>query len=306
MEGCFGLKDNEIIEDFNNQEELVNSDMISNEEIMNSDMISNEEFMNLDMMMANQEGVIQGYIANEYDYNQQQFEQTENVYLENLSESYNIEDEIIFDNLHVVENEKYVEEEKFFEFKDLISFGICIMSALIMAYLLTAYVAQHTRVSGNSMNYNLSDGDILFIDKLAYEFGEPSRFDIVVFSVATQDETFFIKRVIGLPNETVRIDDDGKIYINGSLLEEDYGYEKIKDKGQNYNVKLGKDEYFVMGDNRNGSTDSRSLYVGNVRKEDIIGKVTFRFWKLNEFGQIDNFKNSKIREENDRSSTNEH
>ena len=103
-------------------------------------------------------------------------------------------------------------------------------------------------------------------------------------------DSYYIKRIIGLPGETVRIDMDGNIYIDDVLLEENYGKEKIEfyNRGRAIvDVKLGEDEYFVMGDNRNASDDSRYGVVGNLEKEKLCGKAVFRFWPPNKFGGLE-------------------
>ena len=103
-------------------------------------------------------------------------------------------------------------------------------------------------------------------------------------------DSYYIKRIIGLPGETVRIDMDGNIYIDDVLLEENYGKEKIEfyNRGRAIvDVKLGEDEYFVMGDNRNASDDSRYGVVGNLEKEKLCGKAVFRIWPLDKFGGLE-------------------
>ena len=105
--------------------------------------------------------------------------------------------------------------------------------------------------------------DNLIVDKITYRFREPERFDIIVFPFEYEDNTFYIKRIIGLPGETVQIDRDGNIFINGEILEEGYGKEVIQEPGRAYEpITLGEDEYFVLGDNRNNSSDSRDMSVG--------------------------------------------
>ena len=124
---------------------------------------------------------------------------------------------------------------------------------------------------GGSMETTLSENDNLIVDKLTYRFNEPKRFDIVVFPYRYEKDTYYIKRIIGLPGETVFIDEEGNIFIDEELLQEDYGKETILDAGRAYEpITLGEDEYFVMGDNRNNSQDSRDPAVGNISGEDII------------------------------------
>ena len=155
-----------------------------------------------------------------------------------------------------------------------------------ITFLIITFVGQRTKVSGNSMYDTLENGDNLILEKLSYRFHEPKRFDIVVFRYTHKKNTFYIKRVIGLPGETVQIV-DSKIYINGEILEENYGYEPIQDaKRASQPITLGEDEYFVLGDNRNDSSDSRDPAVGTVTRSQIIGKAWLRIWPLNKIGLI--------------------
>jgi len=156
-----------------------------------------------------------------------------------------------------------------------------------LTYLVLHYVAQRTIVEGSSMETTLTNHDNLVVDKLTYRFKNPKRFDIIVFPYQHGKKVYYIKRIIGLPGETVKIDATGNIYINDKELEESYGMEVMKDPGIAANgVTLGKNEYFVLGDNRNDSTDSRSDKVGVVKKEDIIGKAVFRIYPLNKIGLL--------------------
>ena len=133
------------------------------------------------------------------------------------------------------------------------------------------------------MNITLNDKDSVFVDKISYRFKDPERYDIVVFKFLHADDTYYIKRIIGLPGETVQII-DGKVYINGQMLTDDnYGYADIDRPERAVNpITLGEGEYFVMGDNRNGSTDSRFSSVGNVQREQIVGRAFMRIWPLNQ------------------------
>ena len=108
----------------------------------------------------------------------------------------------------------------------------------------------------------------------------------MVFLEDPSDKTYYIKRIIGLPGETVQIIGEN-IYINGELLEEDYGYEPILRAGRAANkITLGEDEYFVMGDNRNNSKDSRREEVGNVKRSQFMGKAIFRLWPFSKIGSV--------------------
>lgn len=140
-------------------------------------------------------------------------------------------------------------------------------------------------VDGRSMNATLNDGDNLIVEKLSYRFGDPERFDIIVFPPQESPKEHYIKRIIGLPGETVQIDAEGKIYINGEVLEENYGLETIRNAGRAAEpITLGDDEYFVLGDNRNNSKDSRSDAVGNVKRSSITGRAWLRIWPLSDIG----------------------
>ena len=170
--------------------------------------------------------------------------------------------------------------------KEILSWVFYIAFVLVLTWVIITFVGQRTRVDGRSMMNTLHDGDILIVEKLSYRFSDPKRFDIIVFPPTGKKE-YYIKRIIGLPGETVQIDENGNIYINGELLEENYGAETIQNPGRAAKpITLGDDEYFVMGDNRNNSKDSRSEEVGNVKRSQIIGRAWLRIWPLNKFGLL--------------------
>lgn len=165
--------------------------------------------------------------------------------------------------------------------------SLYLLVILCAVYLLIHYVGQRTQVQGSSMEPMLTNGDNLIVDKISYRFRDPERFDIIVFPFQYENNVFYIKRIIGLPGETVRIDDEGNIYINGEILEEHYGKEVIQNPGRaREEITLADDEYFVMGDNRNNSSDSRDPSVAEVRREDIVGRAWLRIWPFKEFGFI--------------------
>lgn len=171
--------------------------------------------------------------------------------------------------------------------KELLNNSLFLLFVLIVTLLLVKYVAQRTTVSGSSMEPMIHDGDSLIVDKITYRFGDPERFDIIVFPFEYQQDTYYIKRIIGLPGESVRIDEDGNIYINGEILEEHYGAEVIKDPGNAYNeVILREDQYFVLGDNRNNSSDSRNPAVGLIHRDNIVGRAWLRIFPFDSFGFI--------------------
>ncbi len=171
--------------------------------------------------------------------------------------------------------------------KEMISTLVYLLGVLCLTWLVITFVGQRTEVDGSSMEPMLSNGDNLIVDKITYRFRDPQRYDIIVFPFKYQENTYYIKRIIGLPGETVQIDEQGNIYIDGEVLPENYGREIIRPDtvGIATNpVVLGEDEYFVMGDNRNNSTDSRTEIVGNIKREDIIGRAWVRIWPLNKIG----------------------
>lgn len=171
--------------------------------------------------------------------------------------------------------------------REILSTSLYLLVVLALTFLVVTYVGQRTKVIGNSMEPMLSDGDNLIVDKLTYRFEDPQRFDIIVFPFRYAEKTYYIKRIIGLPGETVYIDETGTIYIDGEVLKEHYGKEVITDPGRAYEpITLGEDEYFVMGDNRNNSSDSRDPVVGNIHRDEFIGKAWMRIWPLEDMGMI--------------------
>ncbi len=170
--------------------------------------------------------------------------------------------------------------------KEMLSWTFGILALFGAVYLIIHFVGEHTEVSGDSMYPTLKDGDNLIVDKISYRFTDPARFDIVVFPFKYQDGTYYIKRIIGLPGEMVQIR-DGLIYINGKKLTESYGSEEIANPGlASEAITLGQNEYFVLGDNRNNSADSREPSVGCVAREDIVGRAIFRIWPLSDIGLL--------------------
>lgn len=171
--------------------------------------------------------------------------------------------------------------------KETIKTFLYLLAACGAAFFMICFVGQRTVVEGSSMEPTLADGDNLIVDKLSYRFGKPERFDIIVFPYEEGEETYFIKRVIGLPGETVQIDEAGTIFINGEKLRESYGKEVIENSGMAAEgILLGADEYFVLGDNRNDSMDSRDGRVGTIKEADIVGRAWMRIYPWGEMGIV--------------------
>ena len=157
-------------------------------------------------------------------------------------------------------------------FSNLRTIGITIVCTLLFIY----FVAQLTIVNGESMMPTLHNGDLCIMEKITTRFGHLKRNDVIVLKTKEENKPFFIKRVIGLPGETVRIDEDGTIFINDEVYNDEYGAETIKNPGNAIDgIVLGEDEYFFLGDNRNNSNDAR--FIGPVKKKDIAGHVIFNF-----------------------------
>ncbi|MBQ3513692.1 MAG: signal peptidase I [Lachnospiraceae bacterium] len=181
-----------------------------------------------------------------------------------------------------------LEEEEISLKEEIVDVITYIGIAFFLVAILIQFVVQRDVVDGESMMNTLQDEDNILVDKLTYQFSDPQRFDIVLFPYGEGDEELcFIKRVIGLPGETVQISRSGDIFINGEYLDEDYGLEEIQ-QDKRYlaadGYTLQEDEYFVMGDNRNNSYDSRQ--IGGIKREDIIGRAVFRIYPLKSIGLV--------------------
>lgn len=168
--------------------------------------------------------------------------------------------------------------------KELLVYGFIFM---VIVVIVPKYVFSKTIVDGDSMETSLHNEDYLIQDKISYQFHQPKRFDVVVFYSPIIEKEHWVKRVIGLPGETVQII-DGRVYINGKILEEDiYGKELIIDPGiAKVPIVVPEGEYFVMGDNRNESWDSRSEVVKTIKEKDIEGRIVCRIYPFQSIGKI--------------------
>lgn len=166
-----------------------------------------------------------------------------------------------------------------------------LISDLIMiicaAYLLVTSFFSNTTIVGHSMNDTLQNGDTVLINSIAYKFNPPSRYDVIVFEPKIGNVSqYYVKRVIGLPGETIQIK-DGRVYIDNNLLEDDVITTEIHNAGLAEDpIVLGYNEYFVLGDNRNNSDDSRFSNVGLVKGDTIIGKPWLTVYPFSSFGII--------------------
>ena len=160
----------------------------------------------------------------------------------------------------------------------IINWIVDIVVMLSLAWLVVYEFGAQILIVGQSMTPELNGGDVVLMDRLTYDFEEPKRFDVVVFE--REDHKSNVKRIIGLPGETVQIQ-SGYIYINGQYLDIDRDLNQVSLAGMAQNpIVLAEDEYFLLGDNRDSSEDSRFANVGNVKEEQILGKVWLRIYPL--------------------------
>lgn len=180
--------------------------------------------------------------------------------------------------------EEYVERHPLL--RTILSVLICIMVALILSLLITKYVAHHTSVEGSSMEPTLYNGDQLIVEKFSYYFHEPERYDVIVFPFS--ENVSYIKRIIGVPGDIIQIK-NGVIYLNGEEMDEHYGKEElIREPGlAEEEIVLNEDEYFVLGDNRNASVDSRKEEVGIIKRSQIQGKAWVRFYPFDQMTAVE-------------------
>ena len=157
----------------------------------------------------------------------------------------------------------------------------------LMAFVAVYYFGQRVSTIGNSMNPVLNNADMVLVNRIVYNASSPKRGDIIVFKPkGTENAHYYTKRIVGLPGETVQMIEN-KIFINGEKLEEDYETTEIDSAGiAAEKVKLGGDEYFVLGDNRKNSEDSRNADIGKVKRSYIYGKAWFVSSPREDFGFI--------------------
>ena len=168
--------------------------------------------------------------------------------------------------------------------KEILKTFLTYVGIILVVVLIRIFLIDPVRVDGPSMNTTLKNGEIMILNKIVYKKGNIKRFDIVVVD---QGDKYIIKRVVGLPGETIAYKNN-ELYINGEKVEDPYPSTKtddftIEDVGH---TKIPGDTYFVMGDNRADSLDSRYPSVGVIKKEHILGRARFIIWPLNRFGKV--------------------
>lgn len=166
-------------------------------------------------------------------------------------------------------------------------YAVAILIVIIVGYSIVEFGVQTLRIIGQSMEPSLQNGDVVLVNKLGYVFGEPKRFDLIAFKQREGDNSYYnVKRVIGLPGETVTIQ-EGYVFIDGVVLVGLPFDEKVSTEGLALEgVTLGDGEYFVLGDNVNNSEDSRFANMGNILKNEILGKVVYRWFPKNTRGKV--------------------
>lgn len=169
-----------------------------------------------------------------------------------------------------------------------------IVIALAIFVIVYRFLFQPHQVKGNSMYDNFYDGEYLLTDKISYQFNQPKHADVIVFQAPKNEDYDYIKRIIGLPGDRVSLN-NGSIYLNGQLLDEsgylDYGILTRPGRflQEGMTVTVPANQYFVLGDNRDNSSDSREW--GTVPEQNIVGRAWVRYWPINSFGTIDKYPN---------------
>lgn len=166
--------------------------------------------------------------------------------------------------------------------QELMEWIVTIAAALAIAFVIRTFLFEPVRVEGGSMSNTLLNGEIMFVTKPEYLSGDPERFDVVICHYPDRGNTNFVKRVVGLPGDTVEIK-DGYLYVNGEKYEEDYLTYRPNYTMNAYTVPDGM--YFVLGDNRSNSNDSH--LIGPISRDMIIGHVRYVFWPLDSWRAIE-------------------
>ena len=168
--------------------------------------------------------------------------------------------------------------------KEILSWVVCICGAVLIALLLRLFVFELVRVDGPSMQPTLHKDQTVFVEKLSISRGKIDRFQVVIVRYPGR-EGAYVKRIVGLPGDIIEIREDGHLYVNGALQEEPYILDSfIEMQFGPYTVPDG--HYFVMGDNRNNSLDSRSAEIGPIAEDEIVGHALFVLWPLNQMKKI--------------------
>lgn len=178
------------------------------------------------------------------------------------------------------------QEEKSSRVRLVVNWIVDVIVVISIAWFVVFAMGRQLVVSGQSMEPELSQGEVVLMNRIIYHLRKPERFDIVAFEKEGEKGKYYIKRIIGMPGETIQIR-DGVVYVNDQILEAEDGLKRAALAGlAEHPITLGEDEYFLLGDNRESSEDSRFVNVGNVKAEQIGGIVWFRIRPLSCFGRL--------------------
>lgn len=183
------------------------------------------------------------------------------------------------------ENEKKDAKKETSLGREILDYVIMIAVVIAVVVVINQVFLINARIPSSSMEDTIMVNDRVFGNRLAYTKEDPKRFDIIIFRYPDDESTFFIKRIIGLPGDKVEIR-DGKVYINDSEKPLDDSFCPEKPVGDFGPYKVPKNCYFVMGDNRNNSNDSRFWVHTYVKRDEILGKAVLRYWPLNKIGPV--------------------
>lgn len=159
---------------------------------------------------------------------------------------------------------------------EFLSYVKIIAISLAISLLIVNYIIINARIPSGSMEDSISEGDRLIGFRLSYAFSEPKRGDVIIFKFPDDESQTFIKRIIGVPGDLIRIK-EGELYINGELIHEDYIKEPMKKEDFGPYI-VPPDSYFCLGDNRNDSNDARFWNNTYVTREQILAKAIFKYW----------------------------
>ena len=172
-------------------------------------------------------------------------------------------------------------------FKEVMSWVIECAIVIFIAYTLVTFFGCRTTVVGNAMNDTLTNEEQILVNRFVYNVSSPKQGDVIAFLPNGNEKShYYVRRVVACPGDTIQIK-EGVVYVNGEAYQEKITVASIEDAGvASEEIKLGNDEYFVLGDNRNNSEDSRLANIGNVKKSYIIGKAWFYFKSIGNMGFI--------------------
>ena len=176
--------------------------------------------------------------------------------------------------------------------REIVDWAIWLLAAFLLFLIVSHFVFRTAKIDGSSMEPTLQDKDLVVVAIFPYLFGEAQYGDIVAFPYPANPSEYYIKRIIGRPGDEIDLHRDG-FYVNGELLADNFSVEGAQNYGnQDFPLIVPEGSYFVLGDNRNHSEDSRYVEVGCVRHKDIIGRAVLRFWPFNKLGTLNSNRSS--------------